>query len=219
MSINRNRKVKSRSSQLQEPAAKVSAPHEFLWALIGLLLTIFSTFFEAFITNPPWQWAEKGVYPHSLGVTYQIGAVLLTGCLGGKNAGALAQVAYLVLGLFWLPIFAKGGGLDYFQEPSFGYILGFIPGAWLCGWLAFRSRPRVESLALSAVAGLAIVHLCGLVYLLGLSYANFTTNGTMSLGNLLAEVMNYSVAPLPGQLVIVCVVAVIAFMLRQILFY
>jgi biotin transport system substrate-specific component len=198
----------------------VSVPNEFLWALIGLLLTILSTFFEAFITNSPWNWSKNGIQPQSLGVTFQVGAVLLTGCLGGKNAGALAQIAYVILGvLLGLPIFARGGGWGYLQEPSFGYILGFIPGAWLCGFLAFRSRPKLEIFAFSAACGLSVIHFCGIAYLIGLSFLNSGSNPHVTPANLLSAIFNYSVAPLPGQLVIICTVAVIAFILRKVLFY
>lgn len=54
--------------------------------------------------------------------------------VGGRNAAAYAQIAYVIMGLFKLPIFYQGGSFDYIQYPSFGYILGFIPGAWLCGF-------------------------------------------------------------------------------------
>lgn len=219
VSTNRRTNAKKRSSQNQDPTAKVSVPNELLWALIGLLLTIFGTFVEAFITNPPWNWSERGIFSQSLGITYQIGAVLLTGCLGGKNAGALSQIAYVVLGLLWLPIFAHGGGLDYLREPSFGYLVGFVAGAWLCGYMAFRARAKLESLAFSAFCGLLVIHLCGLIYLLGLSYWGSPDNRIIPLETLPEIINRYSVAPLPGQFVLICVVAVIAFILRQILFY
>ena len=199
--------------------SKVSFPIELLWALIGLLLTIAGTFVEAFVTNVPWNWSTQGIYSQSLGITYQIGAVLLTGCVGGKNAGALSQIAYVFLGLYWLPVFAQGGSLGYLQEPGFGYILGFIPGAWLCGWLAFRTRTRIESLAFSALCGLCVIHLCGLVYLLGLAYLVPNENGMMPLQIFQEVAMRYSAAALPGQLVVICTVAAIAFFLRKILFY
>lgn len=220
VNTNRRNKTNKRPTDREEPTTKVSSVNEFLWALIGLLLTILGTFVEVSVTSPPWSWAEQGIQLRSLGVTYQVGAVLLTGCLGGKNAGALAQIAYLILGLIWLPtIFAQGGGLGYLQQPSFGYILGFIPGAWLCGWLAFQARPKLESLAFSAFCGLLTIHVLGLVYLLGLSYWNPGGETILSPTNLPQTMMAYSLAPLPAHLVIVCVVAVIAFLFRKILFY
>ena len=87
-------------------------------------------------TNPPWTWSENGIQFGSLGIYCQVGAVLLTGCLGGKNAGILSQIAYIFVGLFWLPVFTQGGKLSYLMEPTFGYILGFVPAAGGCGWLA-----------------------------------------------------------------------------------
>ena len=213
----RNLKIRQNFAS-EEPAVKVSFPNELLWAVVGLLLTIFSTFFQAWVANPPWNWGTQGVQPQPLGVTFQVGAVLLTGCLGGKNAGALSQIAYLILGLFWLPVFAHGGGLSYLQEPTFGYILGFIPGAWLCGFLAFRSKRKLEILALSALAGLLAIHLCGLVYLVGLAGLS-PAGSTISWATLPQAIFNYSLAPLPGQLIIICATAVIAFIIRQILFY
>ncbi|ACB53699.1 putative BioY protein [Crocosphaera subtropica ATCC 51142] len=214
--VNIKRKPKKKLTNTTKSSSTVSFANELLWAIIGLLLTIFSTFVEAFVTNMPWTWTEQGVNSMPLGVTFQVGAVLLTGCMGGKNAGFLAQVAYVFLGLFWYPVFAQGGGLQYWQQPSFGYILGFMPGAWLCGWLAFQRRTKLEVLGISAAAGLLIIHGCGLIYLLGLF---FLSPANLPSDNLFDLIINYSVEPIPGQLVVVCVVAVIAFILRHILFY
>lgn len=193
----------------------VSAPNELLWALIGLLLTIGGTFLEAFVTNPPWHWSEQGIHTVSLGVTYQIGAVLLAGCLGGKNAGALSQIAYVVLGLN-LPVFTQGGGIAYLKEPSFGYLLGFIAGAWVCGFFAFRKPPRLEALAFSCTCGLLTIHAYGIGYLMIFHIIHRATAGDLSL---MQAIMKYSIYPLPGQMVVICAVTVLAFALRQLMFY
>jgi len=198
------------------PRSAIFGPNQLLWALIGLLLTIGGTFVEVSTANPPWHWAENGIQPHPLGVTCQIGAVLLVGCLGGQNSALLSQIAYVLLGLVWLPVFSQGGGLAYLAQPTFGYLLGFIPGAWVCGWLAFRQKARLESLALSCLNGLLAIHLVGITYLIGLQLFNPSNRGIVSL---LESIWKYSLAPLPGQLAIVCAVSVLAFLLRQILFY
>ena len=193
----------------------MSVSNELLWALIGLLLTIGGTFVEAFVTNPPWDWSGHGIHTVSLGVTYQIGAVLLTGCLGGKSAGALAQIAYIVLGLN-LPVFTQGGGMGYLKEPSFGYLLGFIAGAWVCGFLAFRMPLRLESLAFSCLCGLLTIHLYGVGYLIIFHALNLATFSNLSL---VQAILKYSLYPLPGQMVVTCAVTVLAFGLRQLMFY
>nr|WP_315863004.1 MULTISPECIES: biotin transporter BioY [unclassified Thermosynechococcus] len=197
---------------------------EFLWAILGLLLTVAGTFMEAAIALPnllneegqfvlPSSWAAVPVY--GLPVSYQVAAVLLVGCMGGRQAAALSQVAYLILGLSGFQVFSQGGGLDYWREPTFGYLLGFVPGAWVCGWLAFRPQKRVslEWLALSGLAGLVLIHVCGALYLSGLALAG-------QLSQPLVELLEqYSLFALPRQLVIVCLVAAVARVLRLILLY
>lgn len=192
----------------------VAAPYQLLWSAIGLLLTIGGTFLEAYVTSSPWNWGQDGVHTLSLGVTCQIGAVLLVGCLGGKNAGAISQIAYLVLGLIFLPVFAQGGGMEYIKQPNFGYLLGFIPGAWVCGFLAFQSSPKLESLAFSCICGLLTIHLTGISYLALNHLFPWATQSS-----LLQTAVKYSFFPLPGQLAVVCAVAVLAYGLRHLMFY
>lgn len=197
------------------------APFELLWALIGLVLTIVATWMEAFILNAPWAWGQSGMALLSLGVSFQVGAVLLTGCVGGKNAAALSQIAYLVLGLalfqvFEFPVFTQGGGLSYVREPGFGYLLGFVPAGWVCGHLAFQNPPKLENLALSALSGLGIVHALGIIYLTVASLLGWLQAVSASYWELL---LGYSILPLPGHLVVVCAVAVLSLVLRQLLFY
>jgi len=193
-----------------------AAPYQFLWSLIGLLLTIGGTFLEAYITSSPWNWRQDGIHTFSLGVSYQVGAVLLVGCLGGKNAGAISQIAYLVIGLTFLPVFAQGGGIEYIRHPNFGYLLGFIPAAWICGLLAFQSSPKLESLGFSCICGLVTIHLTGLGYLVFTHILNWTGSQPLTL---LQAALNYSVYPLPGQLIVVCAVTVLAYGLRHLMFY
>lgn len=194
----------------------LAAANELLWAVIGLLLTISGTFVEAYFTDLPWYWSQHGIGTLSLGVTYQIGAVLLVGCLGGRKAAALSQIAYLALGLTFLPVFAQGGGIGYIKQPDFGYLLGFIPGAWICGLLAFSATPKIESLAFSCSCGLLTIHLTGLAYLILTHVLGWPGSEVISL---VQAALEYSFYPLPGQLAVVCAVTVLAYCLRHVMFY
>lgn len=191
-------------------------PTELIWALVGLLLTIGGTLVEASIASPPGIWSQQGIQIYGLGSSFQVGAVLLVSCAGGKNAGALSQIAYVLLGLAWIPIFTSGGGWEYVYEPSFGYLLGFIPGAWICGSLAFESRLRLEFIALSCLCGLVIIHTVGLTYL-GFLYGVGWLNPEIF--PVFRTILRYSVFPLPSQLAITCAVTVSAYGLRQVMFY
>lgn len=193
----------------------MAAHNQLLWSLIGLLLTIGGTFVQASMTNVPTSWSDP-VQTIPIGASYQIGAVLLVSCLGGKNAGALSQIAYIILGLTFLPIFGQGGDISYIKQPQFGYILGFVPGAWICGYLAFQLPRKLEYLAFSCVCGMLTIHLFGLGYLVLSQIFRLTSSQTLPL---LQTALNYSFYPLPGQLVVVCAVTVLAYGWRLIMFY
>ncbi|WP_017305875.1 biotin transporter BioY [Spirulina subsalsa] len=218
MSINRRtRRPRTAHSQPRRPnERRLSFPHQLAWAAIGLVLTIGGTFIEASATNFPWQWSEQGVVVIPLRISFQIAAVLFVGCMGGAQAAALSQVVYVLLGLIGLPIFTQGGGPGYIQELTFGYILGFIPGAWICGSLALRAKAQLESLAFSCLCGLAMIHLTGITYLAGLQLLSPIGEGLMAL---ISDIIRYSVYFFPRQLVLVCTVSVLSFCLRRIMFY
>lgn len=101
-----------------------------------------------------------GVVP----ITLLFFATALSGVLLGPRWGAVSQVVYVVLGLVGLPIFTGGGGLGYVLQPSFGFLLGLIPAAWVIGMLTW-GRPGPVRVALSALAGLAVLYLVGLPYM------------------------------------------------------
>ncbi|MEL6469230.1 MAG: biotin transporter BioY [Cyanobacteria bacterium J06623_4] len=200
------------------------APSEPLWALIGLILTIGSTWLEAFMFKVPWGawWSGSGggLEVYSLGVTFQVGAALFTGCMGGKNAAAFSQIAYITLGIvlyerFGFEVFSQGAGVGYLREPSFGYLLGFAPGGWLCGLLAFRAKRSLERLGFACLCGLLVVHLCGLTYLV-LGHLFRWMPPTPALG---VAIMDYSVDQILGQGMVSCAIALIAWGLRRLLFY
>ncbi len=191
-----------------------SFPEVLLWATIGLFLTVGCTFIPAHTIAAPWSW-QGGITTYSIGVSYQVGAVLLVGCLGGKNAAGLSQLAYLLLGLTGLSIFDRGGGWQYFQQPNFGYLLGFIFGGWLCGYLAFQSKSRLYTLVLSCLAGLLVIHLTGIIYLTGLHFSIGLGEGIDSWWQ---AIVIYSLTPLPGQLAVICAISIIALIMRRIMF-
>lgn len=101
-----------------------------------------------------------GVVP----ITLLFLATALASVLLGPRWGAVSQVVYVILGLVGLPIFTGGGGLGYVLQPSFGFLLGLIPAAWVIGMLT-RGRPGPVRVALSALAGLAVLYLVGLPYM------------------------------------------------------
>jgi biotin transporter BioY len=102
-------------------------------------------------------------------ITGQTFAVLLAGALLGSRRGALSMLTYLGIGLGGLPFwFALGGplGVARLIGPTGGYLIGFIPAAFVVGWLAERGwTRRIWTTALAMLIGCAIYYAIGLPWL------------------------------------------------------
>lgn len=102
--------------------------------------------------------------PSGVPITGQTFAVLLVGALLGPWRGALAMGLYMLEGLAGLPVFANFHA--GFQPLTMGYILAFIPAAWLCGTLARRGWDRnVFTTALAMTLATAVIFAGGLSWL------------------------------------------------------
>ena len=89
-------------------------------------------------------------------VTLQTLGVYLAGGLLGPRWGAVAVVAYLLLGLCGVPVFAGAeAGPGVFVGPKGGYLVGFLPAAAVAGVGVGIVRGRLRG-ALE-LAGLALV--------------------------------------------------------------
>jgi len=94
--------------------------------------------------------------------------VMLAGGMLGARTGALSMLVYLLLGLVGLPVFEKPpfGGPAYVLQPTFGFLIGYIPGAAVTGALAAGKKDAGWTrYFLSMAAGLAVIYLAGLSYL------------------------------------------------------
>lgn len=128
-------------------------------------------------------------------ITFQVTFAILAGMLLGKKYGALSVALYVVLGLIGLPVFTKGGGIGYVMQPTFGYLLGFIGGAFVAGAVVKSvARPSLLRLIAATFAGLAVIYGVALVYVYFLS--NFVLGTALGVGPLL---MNYFLLFIPGD--------------------
>lgn len=107
-------------------------------------------------------------------------AAIFVGYVLGPVLGAIACAGFVALGLcgplFGLHLFAAGGGLHYGLEPGFGYLLALIPAAAVVGMIT-RSRRTSLSQLTSILAGLTVVHLTGVFYLLGSCLVSYLLDG------------------------------------------
>ncbi len=118
----------------------------------------------------------------------------MAGVLLGAGYGALSQAVYVLIGLVGVPIFALGGGFSYIFQPTFGFLLGLIPCAFVIGKLAKRPLTFWRT-ALSMLAGLAVL------YAIGVPYMALIANGYLGKGLTFWQVIRSGMLIyLPGDL-------------------
>ncbi|MEB3159505.1 MAG: biotin transporter BioY [Synechococcus sp.] len=176
-------------------------------AFAGLMLILVGSLIPAALVLPS---VPVQVLP--LPSTWQVPALLLCAMVCGPRSGVIASVAYLTIGLVDLPVFHDGGGLGYLLNPGFGYLAGFLPAAWLCGRLSQQDGMNdLGRLTLSAIAGLVMIQVCGLLNLLiGAAVGRWSDP--------LAQLLfSYSLGPLPSQLALCVAAGCLALPLRRLL--
>lgn len=140
-------------------------------------------------------------------ITLQSLFALLAGCVLAARYALLSQVAYLLLGLMGLPVFANGGGIGYILQPTFGYLMGLPVAAYLVARLVSRAKSFYGLVAINFLAA-AIILAMGIIWLY-LSLHYFVGKPLSLTGTIYSGAIIF----LPGELV----KAVIAAFTRQIL--
>jgi biotin transport system substrate-specific component len=117
-------------------------------------------------------------------ITLQTLFVLLAGAALGPLLGPLSQGLYVLAGGLGLPIFAGGvgGWSSLLQGATSGYLVGFVAGAGLTGWMIRRRESRFAWILLSMAAGQVVVYACGIAWLalvLGVSLGRATLLGAL----------------------------------------
>ena len=108
--------------------------------LFGTLLIIAATFLNLEIKHyilPSGLFTHKPLTPedyvYSFCLIPQIPVVMFVCSVLGKKMALTSVFLYIIAGLFFIPVFALGGGLKYFGQYGFGYILAYIPAVFIAG--------------------------------------------------------------------------------------
>lgn len=103
-------------------------------------------------------------------MTMQTFAILALAMAMGSRLGLATVALYLFEGAIGLPVFSgtpeKGIGLAYMMGPTGGYLLGYLPAAFIAGWLSERGWDRnVLTTALAMFVGNVLIYVPGLLWL------------------------------------------------------
>ena len=119
-------------------------------------------------------------------ITMQTAVLFIISYILGAKKAVVAIIVYIVLGLFGLPIFAGfSGGISKIVSPSFGFILSYIPSAWIVGSF---NRLKLRELVMVLTFTNILIYIIGISYMLLLSNLylgnDLTLTGAIAVGML-----------------------------------
>ncbi|WP_081936958.1 biotin transporter BioY [Prochlorococcus sp. MIT 0602] len=129
--------------------------------------------------------------------SWQIPSVLLSALICGPQSALIATIAYLTIGLVYLPVFQGGGSIGYMASPAFGYLVGFVPAVWITGnWAKVETKKSIFNFFTIACTGLVLIHTIGIINII---------IGTITLrwdNSILDLLIKYSITTFPIQLLL-----------------
>lgn len=144
---------------------KYKAQYQFRWVMVLWLLILIYLSNLVLIKLPFVSISLFNFFPqiHFEMQIYNIQTVVVwaSGIILGPRIGFITLIIYLFLGLIGFPVFAGGGGFDYFKEPTFGYLISLPLNAFLSGWFTERNKKFQ-----AVFVPIFTTHLIGIIYLL-----------------------------------------------------
>ena len=164
--VPRIKRVKKVKKKIRIPLLNI------LLVLFCAFLLVVATFVQLNITHfiiPHDIFSNKALtkadFLYTFSIIPQIPAVLFIVGLLGKRLGITSIVIYILLGLCSVPIFAVGGGIDYFAEFGFGYILAYVPAALVAGSI-LEEDFSFKNILKATFIGVLTIHIIGIIYML-----------------------------------------------------
>ena len=98
-------------------------------------------------------------------INYQVPTIIFLTLIFAGEFIRNVYAIYILIGLFFLPVFFDGGSLGYLMTPNFGYLLGTFPLISIINTLNKKNKLSFISYIKCSLAGLMIMHISGISYL------------------------------------------------------
>ena len=129
---------------------------------ISLQIIIISTFIPVFFSIP---FTNKLIGTFEMPITWQLPSIVIITLIFNGKIVTKAFSIYLIIGLFFIPVFDQGGSLGYLLSPNFGYLLGIYPLIKIIDNLNKRNQMiKYFDLLIQGILGISSMHLTGILY-------------------------------------------------------
>lgn len=154
---------------LARPAINVTNLQRVLMVLAGIgILTA-----SAYLSVP--------FYP--VPMTMQTLAVMLIAGAMGPYVSVTSVLGYLAIGAMGAPVFHNGlGGVGVFAGPTAGYLIGFVPAAFVVGLAArYVRKSATKGVKETLVLVVACIVASAIVYAIGVPWLSYFTGKSLSI--------------------------------------
>ena len=129
---------------------------------ISLQIIIISTFIPVFFSIP---FTNKLIGTFEMPITWQLPSIVIITLIFNGKIVIKAFSIYLIIGLFFIPVFDQGGSLGYLLTPNFGYLLGIYPLIKIIDNFNKRKQMiKYNDLLKYGILGICSMHLIGIIY-------------------------------------------------------
>lgn len=137
-------------------------------------------------------------------ITLATFAIYLAAIVLGKKYGTLAVVIYILLGAVGLPVFSGfSGGFQKIVSATGGYIIGYIPCAFIVGAMCEYGENKKIYGILGVILGTAVLYIIGTYWFMFVS------------GKELAYALGACILPfIPGDIIKLIVAVVVGYKLK-----
>lgn len=99
-------------------------------------------------------------------ITGQTLAIGLAATILGSRFGTISVLLYLFIGAAGVPVFAEfSGGISKLVGPTGGYLVGFVPAAFIIGWVLEKTSFTFRNAMIGNTIGMLVTLVFGTVWL------------------------------------------------------
>ena len=130
--------------------------------LISVQIIIISSFLPVFISLP---FTNNLSQTFQMPITWQLPSIMIITLIFNSKIVIKAFSIYLIIGLFFIPVFHQGGSLGYLLIPNFGYLLGMYPLIKIIDNLnKINHKINYYNLVKTGIMAICSMHLVGIIY-------------------------------------------------------
>ena len=135
--------------------------YKLIEILVSLQSLVITTMIPIYI---PLQFIDKFSNGFEIPISWQIPNIILLTLIFNKKVVFRAFSIYMILGLFFAPVFHQGGSIGYLLTPNFGYLLGVYPLIIIIDDLNIRNKINACDFLIKGFIAIVVMHLTGIFF-------------------------------------------------------